>query len=576
MLAPRRKAAASCGAVALLTGSLVSAVAIAGPAAASGAAGVVYTWGSNDMGELDNGTVLTPNYVPAQAHHLAGITATAVAGGYEDSLMLTSTGAIYGWGDDDFGELGDGVSSTTTHVPVRTSLPAGVIATAIAAGDYTSLALASTGAVYAWGDNDEGGLGNGTMTSSDVPVQVSLPAGVTATAISAADMDGFALTSTGAIYAWGNNALGQLGNGTTTTTDVPVLVSLPAGVTAIAIAAAQDHTLAITSTGAVYAWGDNSNGQLGDGTTTNRAAPVLVGLPAGVRAVSVAGGQWHSVAATSTGKVYSWGDNSVGEVGDGTFTERHAPVLSSLPAGVTVTAVSAGYVYSLARTSTGSAYGWGNNEYGQLGNGTTDVYNDVPLQVSFPAGVTAASVVAGQYHTLAVTPSAPVVTAVAPTSGSTAGGTPVTVSGNGFTGATKVLFGSKVATSLVVVSNTKLTVVSPSHSAGAINVRVVTPAGETGVVAADQFTYRAAPRVSGVSPTSGPRAGGTSVTVTGSGFTGATQVLFGSKVATSLVVVSDTQLTVTSPAHSVGAIDVRVIAPAGKSSAVTADQFTYQ
>ena len=171
---------------------------------------------------------------------------------------------------------------------------------------------------------------------------------------------------------------------------------------------------------------------------------------------------------------------------------------------------------------------------------------------------------------------APTVTGVSPTSGPTAGGTPVTVRGSGFTGATQVLFGSTVATHLVVVSDTEATATSPAHSAGVINVRVVTPAGKSGVVAADDFTYLAPPKVSGVSPTSGPAAGGTHVTVTGTGFTGATQVLFGSTVATGLVVVSDTQLTVSSPAHSAAVVNVRVITPAGKSGVVTADQFTYQ
>jgi len=170
----------------------------------------------------------------------------------------------------------------------------------------------------------------------------------------------------------------------------------------------------------------------------------------------------------------------------------------------------------------------------------------------------------------------PVVTGVSPLSGPSGGGTVVTVSGTGFTGATSVLFGNVAGTSLSVSSDTSLTVTSPAEASGASNVHVITPNGKSKTVSADVFTYAAAPSVTGVSPAVGPHAGGTVVTVTGVGFTGATSVLFGNTAGTSLTVVSDTTLTVKSPAHSTGAIHVHVVTPNGKSPTVTADQFTYQ
>ena len=173
-------------------------------------------------------------------------------------------------------------------------------------------------------------------------------------------------------------------------------------------------------------------------------------------------------------------------------------------------------------------------------------------------------------------PVAPVVTSVSPTSGFTTGGTAVTVRGTGFTGATQVLFGSTAGTNLVVVSDTKVTVTSPRHSAGAANVHVVTANGSSAAVSADFFTYvTPPPSVTSVSPAFGPGAGGTAVTIRGSGFTGATQVLFGNTAAAGLVLVSGTQVTVTAPRHSVGQVNVHVVTPAGKSAVSSGDPFTY-
>ena len=160
--------------------------------------------------------------------------------------------------------------------------------TAVAAGGYYSLALTSTGAVYAWGYNADGELGNGNTTNSDVPVKVKLPAGRKVTAIAAggylegvgADTAGpghsLALTSTGAVLAWGYNADGELGNGNRTNSDVPVKVKLPAGRKVTAVAAGELHSLAVTSTGAVLAWGGNNFGQLGDGSYEGSDVPVRV------------------------------------------------------------------------------------------------------------------------------------------------------------------------------------------------------------------------------------------------------------------------------------------------------------
>nr|MBA3490169.1 PxKF domain-containing protein [Longispora sp. (in: high G+C Gram-positive bacteria)] len=184
--------------------------------------------------------------------------------------------------------------------------PAGVTFTAISGGHYHNLAIGSDGATYAWGLNTSGQLGDGTLTRRNVPVRVApgaVPAGVTFTAIDGGERHSLAIGSDGAGYAWGNNSRGQLGDGTTSTNAAgslsPVRVTpgaVPVGVTFTAISGGYSHSLAIGSDGAGYAWGRNDDGSLGDGTTTPRLNPVQVAQPAGVPITALAAGYRHSLA----------------------------------------------------------------------------------------------------------------------------------------------------------------------------------------------------------------------------------------------------------------------------------------
>ena len=267
--------------------------------------------------------------------------------------------------------------------------------TAVAGGLYHGLALSSTGAVFAWGWNIAGQLGNGSRNGSDVPVKVRLPGGTKVTGIAAGFAHNLAVTSTGAVYAWGKNFNGELGDGSTTDSDVPVTVNLPAGTKVTAVAAGAEHSLALTSTGAVFAWGWNIYGQLGNGSTGSSDVPVNVSLPAGTKVTAVAAGGFlygvgeatvgpgHSLAVTSTGAVYAWGYNTDGELGDGGTTNSDVPVKVKLPVGTKVTAVAAGELHSLAVTSTGTVLAWGGNNFGQLGDGSYEG-SDVPVHVNLP------------------------------------------------------------------------------------------------------------------------------------------------------------------------------------------------
>jgi len=266
-----------------------------------------------------------------------------------------ASGSAYAWGYNNSGQLGDG-STTNRSVPVAVSLPAGVTISAMAAGFEHSLAIGPGAKIAAWGDNFYGQLGTGDTNSSSVPLSVSLPGGVTATAIAAGHYHSLAIGSDGNAYAWGYNAYGQLGSGIATGTDssVPVAVGVPVRVTAIA--AGSYHSLAIGSDGNTYAWGNNGTGQLGNNSTTESHVPVAVHLPAGVKPIAIAAGGNHSLAIGSNGKLYAWGSNVFGQLGNTTTTPSLIPVTVSLPPGTTPLALGAGSSanHSLAILGSGS------------------------------------------------------------------------------------------------------------------------------------------------------------------------------------------------------------------------------
>jgi alpha-tubulin suppressor-like RCC1 family protein len=310
--------------------------------------------------------------------------------------QIASGEIAWGFGAD--GELGNGTAPMAQTTPVGVSLPAGVTATATAAGNLDGYALGSDGMVYAWGDGHYGELGNGTTPTQlqKTPVAVSLPAGVSAVAVAANWLTGYALGSNGILYAWGNGQLGQLGDGTTTfIQNTPVAVSFPAGVTVTAVATAGSTAYALGSNGSLYAWGYGADGELGDGTTTaNQTTPVVVSLPSGVTPTAIAGACSTAYVISSLGTVYAWGDGQFGELGNGTTTlTQTTPTAVSLPAGITATDVAAGCSTAYVMGANGSVYAWGSGNYGQLGNGTTTMQT-APVKVSLPAGVNATAITA--------------------------------------------------------------------------------------------------------------------------------------------------------------------------------------
>lgn len=347
---------------------------------------VSVAWGWNVGGQLgDSGTA--DRHVPAT---VAGDTSyRALSGGVYHSLAVRSDGTAWAWGWNGLGQLGTG-DLVDAHEPSPALGLTGV--TAVSAGFYHSLALRSDGTVWSWGQNSVGQLGDGTTADRHRPVQIPLLDRVVA--ISAGALHSIALRSDGTVWSWGWNGAGQLGDGTVVDRHRPVRVSGLAGITSVD--AGGHHNLAVRANGLVSAWGWNAVGQLGDGTRADRRVPVAVTQGAGLaHATAVSAGLYHSMAVSDRATAFTWGWNGLGTLGDGTTTDRASPVRVTGLTGVV--AVDAGGLHSVAIDDDGRTFSWGWNAVGQLGDGTT-VDRRRPMLVGGSHGASVAG--AGLAHTV--------------------------------------------------------------------------------------------------------------------------------------------------------------------------------
>jgi alpha-tubulin suppressor-like RCC1 family protein len=359
-------------------------------AAAGGAFTVVKTggrllaWGSNASGEVGDGST-EPRRTPTV---VTGITApvVAIASGAFHTLALTSDGSVYAWGHNHSGELGDG---TTKNNPTPTLVPGLHDVRAVAAGAGFSLALEADGSVLAWGNNQSGELGDGKAPQDHTtPALVrGLGAGSGVVEIAAGADFGMVRKADGSVSEWGNGTSGQLGDSTTDKQSAPTPVhGLGPGSHVVAIAGGGAHALALGADGSVLAWGNNRAGELGDGSAPDdKLAPVPVsGLGAGSGVVAISAGGSFSLAATRDGKVYAWGNNRSGELGDGNApTDRSVPGrVPGLPPTSGLHAIAGGGEHCVAIANDGSVWVWGNNRSGQLGDGRQPTDSHSPVQVS--------------------------------------------------------------------------------------------------------------------------------------------------------------------------------------------------
>lgn len=415
----RRMAAG--GLAAVLAGLAAGPVAVIGSASAASAPAAaprpsLLGWGEDTFGQLGDGRSgldSNGNDVSSSTPIPPALTRSkivAAATGCEHTVVQTASGHLLAWGDNARGQLGNGTSGGTQGLTTaqQVQLPAGVKVTDVQATCRSTIVLTSTGQVLAWGDDSLGELGDGGAAGafSDVPVPVHLPTGTQVTAISTSEGYTLALTSAGQVLAWGVSTGELAGQPSDTVLSTPTPISFPGGTTITAVAAGVSHALFLTKAGTVLATGDNTEGELGTGQfgplgndrEHGSATPVEAGLPAGTTVTALAAGDDYSLALTSTGAVLAWGFDGNGTLGDAApdpAGDKASPVLVALPGGVKATAISAHNAVSLALTSTGLVYAWGVNRDGELGNGTISDHNGVPAQVLIPSALTATGLVTG-------------------------------------------------------------------------------------------------------------------------------------------------------------------------------------
>ena len=367
--------------------------------------GTVLARGWNDYGQLGNGTITTgtPVETPVQVSGLSDVVAVAV--GETHSIALKSDGTVWTWGRNNYGQLGVAGGDQSTPVQVLGAGGVGFLTgvVAIAAGQRHSLALKNDGTVWAWGSNGYGQLGV-SGGNSVTPVQVTAPSGMSGmVAIAAGNWHSVALSSDGTVWAWGYNYDGQLGMGgvggggypNSTSTPQHVMSGSFSGVKKIA--SLQYHTLAVKSDGTVWAWGRNDYGQLGNGGTSASGTPVQAAGLSGM--VDVAAGYIHSVALKSDGTVWTWGYNGYGQMGYATRDGDPHSTAAQVPGLSGVVAISAGVFSSLALQSQAIGAAWGDNYYGQVGDGSTGTLVGTPTQVSGLSGL--AAIASGGTYNLA-------------------------------------------------------------------------------------------------------------------------------------------------------------------------------
>jgi len=343
-------------------------------------AGTVKAWGKNDKGQLGDGTT-TDRTAPVTIAGLPNLKAVAAGGSH--TVALDTDGKVWTWGSNSNGQLGDNSTNNKATPAQVTGLPT---VKAIAAGRDHTVVLDEDGTVWAWGKNDLGQLGDGTIIEQHAPKRIPAFSNINVTAIAAGDSHTVFLKSDKTVLAVGANVSGQLGNGTGINSLTPVAVSGIA--TAIGISAGDMYTAVLKIDGTVWVCGVNNKGQLGIGVVSdNSLTPVQVRDLTGVTLISA--GNQHVVAMKSDGTVWTWGSNSNGQLGIGDLTVTSSAVpksagLTGITAGLTgIISVEAGDDYTLALDKDLKLWAWGSNSNGRLGDGTI-VDKSTPTAIPIP------------------------------------------------------------------------------------------------------------------------------------------------------------------------------------------------
>ena len=328
--------------------------------------GSLWAWGDNTYGQLGDGSITQRNS-PVQIG--SSTNWSSIAAGGLHNIATKTDGSLWAWGRNGSGELGDG-STAQRNSPVQ--IGSSTNWSSIAAGGYHTIAKKTDGSLWAWGDNYFGQLGDVSTTQRNSPVQIG--SSTNWSLIAAGAYHTIATKTDGSLWAWGYNGLGQLGDGSNTHRNSPVQIG--SSTNWLSITAGVYHTIATKTDGSLWAWGNNAEGQLGDGSTAQSNIPKKIG--SSTNWSSMGAGQYHTIATKTDGSLWAWGYNYDGQLGDGSNTQRYSPV--QIGSSTNWSSIAAGVYHTIATKTDGSLWAWGNSSKGQLGDGSTTQSNS-PKQI---------------------------------------------------------------------------------------------------------------------------------------------------------------------------------------------------
>mmetsp|Transcript_29055 Transcript_29055/g.41088 ORF Transcript_29055/g.41088 Transcript_29055/m.41088 type:complete len:593 (-) Transcript_29055:1722-3500(-) len=329
----------------------------------------VFSWGRGEDGQLGLGDTSDqdePTYVDA----LRGVGVRQIACGSGHTVVLTIDGEVYTWGRGDDGRLGHG-DNGWKYVPRITQSLAGQVVVQVTCGSYHTAAVTGNGDLYTWGGGMYGKLGHGSESGHSTPKRVEDLAGLVVSQIACGSRHTAVITSTGALYTWGDKENGVAGHG-----DVeghqytPKLLDRLCGKRIVQLSACGFHTGCLTDTGELYTWGEGKFGRLGHGAERNCHSPRLVESLLGKRPRQVACGGFHTAVITEEGRMYTFGGGEHGQLGHGDRVNKVKPTLVQALDTVFVSQITCGWSHSVALTSKGQVYTWGNGDHGKLGHGS--------------------------------------------------------------------------------------------------------------------------------------------------------------------------------------------------------------
>ncbi|QKG55827.1 VCBS repeat-containing protein [Hymenobacter sp. BRD128] len=476
--------------------------------------GTLWAWGWNNYGQAGaNGSanVLVPTQLGT------GTNWVSVAAGAYHNLALRADGTIWAWGLNNGGQLGNGNSGVYVAQPNPTQVGTGTNWVSVAAAYNYSAAIRADGTMWNWGLITIPGAGqtnNITQIITPNPTQVGTATNWVTVTCGTSHMA--AVQADGTLWTWGYNGAGALGNGTQNNAQVPTQVGTATNW--VSATAGNDYTAAVQADGTLWVWGNNNSGQVGDGTFANqRLSPVRIGT--GTAWMSAVAGAYRTLAVQAGGTLWAWGNNGSGQVGDGTTTQRTSPVQVGSATNWVSAALGHGN-HSLAEQSCHSLWAWGDNTYGEVGDGTTTQRNS-PVQVYNPVS-----------QLSSLTPS------------SAAAGTTVAVTGTNLAGITALTVnGASALASVTNNTNGGFSFVVPAGATPGLGTVTVAAGCNTASAA---FTVLAVPSLASLSPASGQV--GSTIAINGSNLTSTTTITFagssGNTVTTGFAVnAAGTQIT---------------------------------